>query len=186
MIASKGNMKSKHILLFIVSCALLYISDFFAGSLIALALLYQLNLLYKQIPLTKQSQIAAFKLFICAIPLFFFFGAIHSFISLYFAEAQWLFLIFAFIVCYFLCFLVYFFTFFVFKFLVASQFNISATYQTAFMEIKNEKKDLFLQTFFILIFSFVPYLTTEWKIIFSLTVIQAYLHRSQLKQVVGF
>ncbi len=183
---TKGNMKSKHLLLFLVTCLLLYLSDIFAGSLIALALIFQLNLLYCCIPLTQKSQVTAFKMFACTIPLFLFLGGIHSFVLLYLAEEQWLFFIFAISITYFLCFLVDFFCFFTFSYLITNQFNISATYQAAFMEVKKNKKALFLQSFLILAFTFIPYLATEWKIIFSLTVFQIYFHRTQLKQGFGF
>lgn len=179
-------MKLRHLLLFLASCVLLYVSDMFAGSLIAIALIFQLNLLYKNIRLSKTSQLAALKLFVCSIPLFFFLGGIHSFVSVYFSDAQWLYFVFALTITYFLCFLANFFCFYVFNFLSQSHFNISGAYQAAFMSIKNEKKDLFAQTFIILILSFIPYLPTEWKIIFSLTVTQLYLHRFQLKLVGGF
>ena len=140
MIHSKGNMKSRHFLLFLASCTLLYLSDLFAGSLIAIAIIFQFNLLYKNVPLTRISQWTAFKLFICAIPLFFFLGGIHSFVSLYFNEGQWLYLTFALTITCFLCFLANFFSFFVFNYLLEGRFNISIIYQTAFMNIKHKKK----------------------------------------------
>ena len=182
----KGNMKRKHLLLFIVCCVLIYVSELFAGALIAVALIFQMNLLFEGIVLTKQSQITAFKLFFLSAPLFFFLGGIHSFISLYFKDGQWLYLLFALVITFFLFFLVNFFCFFVFRFLETSHFNISVAYQKAFIQIKNAKKGLFAQTFFLLVLSFVPYLTSEWKIIFSLMAFQLYRHRLQLKPVFGF
>ncbi len=186
MMSPKGNMKRKHLLLFIICCILIYISELFAGALIAVALIYQMNLLFEGIVLSRQSQIAAFKLFLCSTPLFFFLGGIHSFISLYYKEGQWLYLTFALVITYFLFFLVNFFCFFVFRFLEASQFKISVTYQKAFNDIHIVKKELLSQTFVLLILSFVPYLSSEWKIIFSLMAFQVYRHRLQLKPVFGF
>lgn len=185
MIRRKGNMKKKHILLFLMACVFLYISQLFAASLIALGLLYQMNLLFENLPITKASQIAAFKFFLIAIPQFFFFGGIHAFVTLYWNEKQWLFFIFALVTAYSLSFLVFFFFFLVFRYLEQNDFNTSATYQAAFMQIKNEKKGMFVKSLFLLLLSFIPPLPADWKIIFSLMVLQLYFHRSQMKRVFG-
>jgi hypothetical protein len=179
-------MKRKHILLFIAACVLLCISDLMAGSLIALALVFQMNLLYFEIPLTKTSQLTAVKMFFFTLPLFFFLGAIQSFVTLYFREGQWFLFSSAFILSYFLFFLVNFFSFFAFQYLKENEFNLAATYQMAFMKIRDKKKDLLSQTFILVFLSFVPYLTSDWKIIFSLTAFQLYDHRQRLKPVFGF
>jgi hypothetical protein len=176
-------MKLKHIILFFLSCVLLNLSDIYAGPLIALALLFQMNILIFQIPLTKQSQIAAFKLFLCSVPLFFFFGGIHSFVTLYFDEHQWLYFFFASIVTYFLSFVAVFISSFVFEFLQQGEYNINLIYQYAFNEIKNRKKTLFMQSLFVFILSVIPIGNSDWKIIFSLVVTQFYFQRSRLKQV---
>ncbi len=178
-------MKRAQVLLFLVCCVLLFVGDVFAGSLIALGLLFQLNILFEKIPLTKKSQLAALKLFLFSTPLFFFLGAIHSFVSLYFRESQWVFLLFALIITYSLFFLVNLCCFSVYAYLVESHFNISLAYQSSFMNIKNAKKGLFKQTFFLLVLSLIPILTSDWKIVFALTVFQLFRHRLQLKPVFG-
>jgi hypothetical protein len=161
-------------------------SDLFAGSLIALALLFQMNLLFESISLSKKSQLTAFYLFMCAIPLYFFLGGVHSFIILYFNESQWLFLFITLTISFALCFVANFFTFFIFKYIEANQFQLSAIYLSAFQDIKKNKKNLFYKTFLILIFSFIPYLNSDWKIIFALTATQFVYHRPKLKQAFGF
>lgn len=178
-------MKRKHIYLFIISCLLLYISDVFASGLIALALIFQMNLLFQAIPLTKTSQIAAVKLFFFSIPIFFFLGAIHSFIFVYFSDANWLFMIFSILIAYGLFFLVNFFCFFVFQYLEHSQFKITLALQVAANDIRHKKRSLLLQTSILFILSLVPFLNTEWKIIFAIMAYQLYSFRLQLKQVFG-
>lgn len=179
-------MKRKHILLFLTACLLLYASDMFAAGLIALALVFQMNLLFFEIPLTKSSQLAAFKLFFFSVPIFFFLGAVHSFLYIYSRDAAWLFLFFAICITYCLFFLVHFLTFFTFKFFVQSQYKISVALQAALMEIRHKKRDLLVQACGIFILSLVPVINTEWKIIFAVTVFQLYLFRYQLKRVFGF
>ncbi len=182
----KGNMKRKHILLFLASNLLLYLGDVFASGLIALALIFQMNILFKRIPLTKASQIGAIKLYLLSIPVFFFLGAIHSFLFVYFHDSNWLFLIFAAFVAYGLFFLVNFFCFFAFEFLEKNNFQIMTTLQDAANDIQNKKRGLFIQTSYLFVLSLVPFINTEWKIIFSLMVYQLYSSRQYLKQVFGF
>ena len=172
-------MKRKHILLFLVSCLLLYIGDVFASGLIALALIFQMNLLFQNIHLNKASQIAAFK-------LFFFLGAIHSFLFVYFQDSNWFFLLIASVIAYGLFFVVNFFCFFVFHYLEQNQFKITASLQNALNDIHNKKRGLFIQTSCLFVLSLVPFLNTEWKIIFALMAYQLYSSRQQLKQVFGF
>lgn len=152
----------------------------------ALALIFQMNLLFQNIPLTKDSQRAAIKLFFFSVPIFFFLGAIHSFIFVYFKNAHWLFLFFSIIITFGLFFLVSFFSFFAFGYLEQSQYKVIASLQAATNDIPHKKKGLLLQTFFLFIVSLVPFLNTEWKIIFSLMAYQLYSSRKHLKQVFGF
>lgn len=179
-------MKRRHILLFLISCLLLYVGDIFASGLIALALIFQMNLLFFDIPLTKTSQVAAFKLFLFSIPIFFFLGGIHSFLFVYARDSQWLFLLFSIFIGYCLFFIAHFLCFFVFNFLPQNQFKISIALQEAVAQVRLKKKDLLLQTSFLFILSLVPFLNTEWKIIFALMVYQLYSFRHQWKQVFGF
>lgn len=179
-------MKRQHTLLFIISLVLLCMSDVFASGLIALALIFQMNLLYYQIPLTKTSQWSAFKLFLFSVPVFFFLGGIHSFVSVYAASAQWLFLIFSVFIVFCLFFLANFLCFFCFEYLTQSQFQISTAIQKAISEVHQKKRGLLLQTSILFFLSSMPFLNTEWKIIFALTALQFYLNRQKLKLVFGF
>lgn len=178
-------MKRKHVLLFLISCLLLYIGDVFASGLIALALIFQMNLLFQNIPLTKASQLAAIKLFFFSVPIFFFLGGIHSFMFVYFQDSNWLFLLVAAFVAYGLFFLVNFFCFFTFNYLEQNQFKISLAIQNAVNEIHHKKRGLLIQTSFLFILSLVPLLNTEWKIIFAIMVYQLYSSRQRLKQAFG-
>jgi len=179
-------MKRRHILLFLISCLLLYIGDIFASGLIALALIFQMNLLFFEIPLTKISQLAALKLFFFSIPIFFFLGGIHSFLFVYARDSQWLFLLFSIFIGYCLFFVANFLCFFTFKFLLQNQFKVAIAVQDAVANVRHKKRDLFMQTSFLFILSLVPFLNTEWKIIFSLMAYQLYSFRHQLKRVFGF
>ncbi len=174
-------MKLRHLLLFIVSCTVLIISELPFGSLIALALLYQIALLMNSIALTKSSQIAAFKLFLFSLPTFFFWGGIHSFVKIYLLEASWLYFLMATLVTFGLCLIVSLQAVLVFKHLKESNFNISSALQSTFNDIQKSKSQLFMTTGLLFVFSFVPFLLTDWKLIFAVTAIHLYLNWRQLK-----
>ncbi len=176
-------MKSKHVVLFLLSCVLLYISDIYGSSLIALALFFQVNLLLLKIPFTKKTQIIALQLFVCSIPLFLFLGGIHSFLFLYYNEGQWLFFLFACIISFSLCLVAHFLSLFVFNNVKIETNHLAQVYQNSFNEIKNHKKEILLQTVCIFILTFIPVINSDWKIIFGLTATQLYLRRKHLTQV---
>ncbi|MBC7419154.1 MAG: hypothetical protein H7328_00365 [Bdellovibrio sp.] len=177
-------MKLRHLLLFIVSCAVLILSELVAGSLIALALLFQLALLIKAIPLSKKSQFAALKIFLFCLPTFFFWGGIHSFVSIYSAEEHWLYFIMASVVTLGLCLIVSLQGIIIFDYLEESEFLIGPAFQKVFNDIQKSKGRLFKTTGLLFIFSFIPWLLTDWKLIFSVTATLLYLNWHQLKLVI--
>lgn len=156
-----------------------------AAGLIALFLIFQMNILFNQIELTKNSQLAALKLFLFSVPIFFFLGGIHSFLWIYLQEERWLFFLCALFICLCLFFLVNFLSFFSFCYLTQAHFKISPALQAAANDIKFKNKDLLTQTFILFVLSLVPWVNTEWKIIFSLMAYQLYSFRFQMKQVFG-
>jgi hypothetical protein len=174
-------MKLKHLVLFIISCAVLILSGLPAGSLIALALLFQLLLLINQIAITKTSQLSAFKIFIFSLPTFFFWGGIQSFIKIYFHESNWLFFLMALVITYSLCLIVTLQCVLIFRFLQQAEFLIGPALQKTFNEIQNSKGLLFRTTSLLFILSFVPYLTTDWKLIFSVMATHLILNWRHLK-----
>ncbi|MBC7742327.1 MAG: hypothetical protein H7061_09020 [Bdellovibrionaceae bacterium] len=174
-------MKLRHLVLFIISCGILIISEFPAGSLVALAMLFQLNLLLNRIPLTKNSQWAAFRLFLFSIPVFFFWGGIHSFTQIYLSEGQIIFFVMALLVSLMLSALVALQAVLAFHYLLEAQFKVGVALQFLFNDIKNKKNQLFKTTGLVFLFSYVPLLSTDWKLIFAVLTTQIILNWVQLK-----
>lgn len=174
-------MKLRHLVLFIISCAVLILSDLPAGSLVALAVLYQLALLMNAIPLSKASQIAALKLFVFSLPTFFFWGGIHSFITIYLREGSWLHFSVATLVTLALCLIISLQTILVYKHLEDSNFLINSALQKTFNDIHKSKGPLFKTTGLLFIFSFIPWFSTDWKLIISVTATHLYLNWRRLK-----
>ncbi len=174
-------MKLSHLLLFILACAVLIISGLTAGSLLALAMLFQINLLINQISLTKISQIAALKLFLFSIPVFFFAGGIQSFVQIYFLEGQWSFLFMAASISVLLSGLIGLQAIISFRYLTEARFQVGTTLQLVFNDIKNKKTQLYKTTGLVFILSFVPWLSTDWKLIFAVLMTQIILNWAQLK-----
>ncbi len=173
-------MKLKHLLLFIISCAVLILSDLTAGPLIALAILFQLLLLANMIPLSKSAQIAAFKIFLFSLPTFLFWGGVHSFIQIYFFEGHWGFLMMAMVIALALCLIVSLQCILIFKFLAQAEFHVGAALQETFNSIQKNKGLLFKTTGLVFIFSMIPWLTTDWKLIFSVMATSLYLNWDRL------
>lgn len=179
------QLKLRHIILFVFASLLLILSDLAGGALLGLAALMQVALLIQNIELSKKSQWAALKLFLISIPLFFFWGGVHSFTTIYLRESRYLFFLMAGSVSFFLSFLIVFQIVFSYFYLAKNEFNVSATLQDEFNDIKNKKADLLKSALFLFIFSFVPWLTTDWKLVFAVTATHLYLNPSQLKKAVS-
>jgi hypothetical protein len=175
------QLKSRQVLLYIAACAGLYISELPGGSLLAIAVLMQMTLLLKQFNFSRRSQIAMFKLFLFSVPLFFFWGATHSFITIYLKEGLYFMAFSAAVLNASLTFVLTFQLVFTMNYLVVAEYHINGALQNAFNEIKNHLSDLVKTTALIFVLSFVPVLHEDWKMVFALTATLAYLNRSQLK-----
>ncbi len=179
------QLKSRQILLYIAACIIVYVSGLAGGSLLAIAVLLQMTLLLKGFEFTRRSQIAMFKLFLFSVPLFFFWGATHSFVSIYSAEGAFFMAFSAGVVALSLTFVLAFQLIFSMDYLARSEFNVSAAIQNAFNEIRNHYSELLKTTLLIFVLSFIPFLHEDWKLVFALTATLAYLNRSQLMRAFG-
>lgn len=178
------QLKSRQLVLFILASAVLIYSKLSGGSLIAMAVLLQMALLIHKIPLTKKSQMAAFKLFLLSIPLFWFWGAIHSFTWIYLKEKQFLYFISAASVNLLLCFLISYQIVFPFRYLQQADFNINRSLQQTFRFLKSNSKTYLKTSVLIFIVSFTPGLGADWQLVLSVMVIFLYLNWSQLKTAI--
>lgn len=163
------QLKLRQIILFIASCLILWASELPGGSLLAVAVLLQLSVLILELPFTKQSQVALFKLFLLNFPILLFWGGAHSFVFVYLKEHSYYFALMAACISFILSFFVSFQMFYIVKFFQKNNFEIVASFQNAFNEISKNKKELFQTALYVFLFSFVPYINDEWKIVFALT-----------------
>lgn len=161
-------MKSNQTILFILTCILLYFTDFTGSTLICLFLFFQINLDLEKIKLSKKSQLFAIKLFFLSIPLFWLYGAVHSFAIVYLKENQFFYF---FIISLFLItlnYLIIFSCFYTYKFLIESEFNLNQCLLIAFNKQKYNFKLIGLTGLFLYLISLNPFFASDWKIIFSL------------------
>ncbi len=179
------QLKLRHLLLFILASAVLIYSHTPGGALLAVGVLMQLSLLIHGLELTRRSQLAALKLFLVSIPLLLFWGGIHSFVTIYFGEGQLFFFITAFVVTMALSFLLSLQIVFSYWFLKQNNYEILATLQDAFNNIKNRKHDFLKITLLLFAFSFVPWLTADWKLVFAVTATHLYVNRTLLKKALS-
>lgn len=175
------QLKSRHLLLFVIACIVLIFSELAGGALLGLAVLMQLALLIHGIPLTRSSQLGALKLFLVSIPLVFFWGGVHSFVSIYMRENQFVFLLMALTIVAALTFLVSLQLVFTFYFLQKNNGELFASLNEAFNNIKDRRREYLRMTGLVFLFSFVPWFSADWKLVFALTATHLFLERSRLK-----
>ena len=179
------QLKLRHLLLFIVACALLNFAHTPGGALLSMGVLMQLGLLIHGLELTKKSQLGALKLFLVSIPLFLFWGGVHSLVNLYFGEGQYFFFYMALFATLGINFLLCFQVIFSYSFLKSNDFELIASLQDAFSNIKNKKNEFIKSTLQLFLFSFIPWLSVEWKLVFAVTATHLYLNRYQLKKALS-
>ena len=175
------QLKSRQIILFVVTCVVLWISDFSGAGLLAVASLLQLGILVQGFPFTRSSQLAFARLFLLAIPSLLFWGAIHSFVFIYLHEGSFFMSLMAGALSLVVASIVGFLLLFSNPYIVNSKFEVAPALSAAFNDIKKEKAVFLRITGLLFVFSFVPMLHGEWKIVFALTATLFYLNRSQLK-----
>ena len=179
------QLKLRHLLLFVVACTLLIYAQTPGGALLALGILMQLALLIHGLELTRKSQVGAFKLFLASIPLFLFWGGIHSFVVIYLSESQHTYFLMALAITLVLSFLLGFQVVFSYRFLQSNNFELIASLQDALNNIKTRKTDFLKISLLLFIFSFIPWLSADWKLVFMVAVVHLHLNQSQLKKALS-
>ena len=159
----------KRLLLYIITCLVLIWSNVYAGSLIGLVLFFQMSLGWSNITFNKQSQKAAFYLFLLSAPLFLFISGVHSFFNIYTTEQQWIFAAMTLAIIIPCLFLLSLQSLFIFDFIELEHFAIAKAYDLAWNNIKKNKLKIFKQTAFSFLCSLIPWLSSDWKILFGLS-----------------
>ena len=147
----------------------------------AIAALMQLALMIHGLEITRRSQLGALKLFLISVPLFLFWGGVCSFVSVYLRENQFLLLAMAAAILLGLSFLLCFQVVFSYFFLHSNNYKLVGTLQESFTSIKIRRNDFLKISFLIFIFSFVPWLGSDWKLVFALTATHLFLNRDRTK-----
>lgn len=174
------QLKLRHIILYVAACVTLWVADASGLSLLAILSLLQLAVLLQGMPFTKQAQLAELRLFLISLPAIFFWGAMHSFTHIYMGEASPVLGLMSALVTFSISMMMAFQLIFSQNYLEKNNFAVLNALSEAFNGIRNERKRLFYLAALIFLFSFVPVLAIDWKIVFSLTATLFWVHRSQL------
>lgn len=175
------QLKSRQVILYIISCTVLYISQLSGGALLALFVLLQLSLLIQGIPVTKQSQLAMLKIGLASLPVCFLWSGAHSLLFLYLKDQNWLPAAMAASVSILTLLLVVFELYHSNSYLEKNQFQVLPTFSEAFNSLKNDKTRLFKMTGLVFIFSLLPRMPADWQLVFALTASLGVVNRQKLK-----
>jgi hypothetical protein len=175
------QLKSRQVILFVISCSVLYVSQLSGGALLALFVLLQLSLLIQGIPFTKNSQLAMFKIGFVALPICFLWSGAHSLLFLYAKDQNWLAAGMAASVSILTLLLVVFELYHSNSYLEKNQFQVLPTLSEAFNNLKKDKARLFKMTGLVFLFSLLPKMPADWQLVFALTAALGVANRQKLK-----
>ena len=179
------QLKLRHLILFLVAALVLIVGGMPGGALLAMAALMQLALLINGIPLTKKSQMAAFKVFLLAAPVMFFWAGAHSFVEIYLRESSYLFSSMAVMISLSLCLIINFQVVFVYGYLQTADFAINAALQDAFNDIKNKRAAMLQASLALFLLTLIPVFSADWKLVFAVMVLQLYLNFDRVKTAIA-
>ena len=176
-------MKIRHLLLYAIACITLILADFSGASLLAFFAWLQVYMLLSQQTFNKSSQLWALKLFLISTPLLLFWGSIHSFLFIHLTEANYLLLILTTILDLSLCMAAT--GYFIFSFEAAGtvEYKLLPSLQKSWEIAKAKKLRFFQISGSLFAITLIPWIGTDWKIIFAVTAIHLFLSRNQLQQV---
>lgn len=175
------QLKIRHLALYLTACILLIISGLSGGALLGLAAGLQVCVLLWGIEFSRRSQWAALKLFLVSIPSLLIWGGAHSFTLIYLKEHQITLFLMALLLTILLSVLINFFLVFSFFYLAENQYAVSMTLQVSLHNIKNKRTAFLSQSLILFLLSFVPILTTDWKLVFAVMGTHFYLQSQKLK-----
>lgn len=178
------QLKSRHLILFIIACLVLLFAQTPGGALLAVGVFLQLALLLHGFEISRRSQLGAFKIFLSCVPLLMFVGGIHAFVRIYLREGHYLFLTMATAVLLLLLLLLSFQIVFSYYFLEKNNFELFATLQDAFNSLKDRRREFFKTVLLLIFFSCIPWLASDWKLVFAVTATHLFLNRARLKTAI--
>ena len=176
-------MKLRHITLFLLASATLITADLPGSSLLAFCLWLQINSLFKYNLISKSSQLWALKLFLITVPFLLFWGSTHSFLFIYATEQNWIFFLMALVLNFCLCLIASICYLFTFEVALKTNFQVIESLNQAWILIKEKKLDFFKYSGILFLFTLIPRLEADWKIVFAIMATHLFLNRHQLKQV---
>ena len=178
------QLKLRHFALFIVACSLLSWSQIAAGPLLGMAAWLQIALLLFGHKLTAKLQVSALLLFLFSVPTLFFWGAVHSFVRIYAAELQVVFLAMAATASFGLSFLLNLQISFPLLYLNQDTGLIHAL-QESFHQIRSQRGLYLRSTALLFLCSLFSFISADWSLVLSTTVTHLYLNRHRLKTVIA-
>lgn len=179
-----ATLKLKHLLLYLLAFLFLYFSQMPGGALLAIAAWMQIGILLWKLQYTTRNQGRMLIYFLTLIPLFLFLGSISSFVTIYLKETSFLFLLFATILTWIICFFVALLTIFVFQDFDRTQ-KIADIYGLAFSNIKNIKQKLTVSALALMLITLLPIpIQQDFKIVLAIILIHLFLHRKQVRPLI--
>lgn len=174
-------MKLRRIVLFIIAAILLILGDLPGGSLLALFAWLQVYNQIAQKTFDRKTQTWAALLFLSSLPFLFFWGSIHSFLFIYLNEKQFLLTTMALVIDCCLCLAATVYFVFAFDQAKLANFEVIKSLNLAFASIKTKKTTYFKLSCFFLIFSLIPFINADWKIVFSVMATQLFVFQNRQK-----
>lgn len=176
------ELNFKHYSLFVVLAIVLWWAAIPGGSILLFLAWQQMAIYLWQTEFSKKSQIDCLFHSLAMLPLFFFLGAVASFVDIYFHEQSWLQLCFALVLNFIISFLIIMFgvSFFI-------DFNANTTVNGLYLEALKKLKIrkyyfLRLTCLFIVIALLLPWIPVDLAIIvsYALTHIMGKKHQTRL------
>lgn len=178
-------MKLRHIILFLIASATLMAADLAGASILAFCLWLQINTLFKNNLISKNSQLWALKIFLLTVPFLFFWGSTHSFLFIYASEQNWPFLLMATSLNFCLCLIGTVCYILTFEAASTANFKVIDSFQQAWILAKNKKIEFFRYSALLFVFTLIPLFNADWKIVFGIMATHLFLDRHRLKLVVA-
>jgi hypothetical protein len=180
-----ATLKLKHLILYFFMFALLYYADVPGGALISIAAWFQICILLWKKDYTSKNQTLVFIYFLTLIPLFVFLGSSSSFISIYFNEGAWLFMLMSLSITFILTVL----TILTAVFSTShfnSDSNIVNIYKSIFLDFKIKQRQIMACSLFLLFTILIPLqFRQDYKISLAIILIHLYLNQKQIRDLVS-
>lgn len=178
-----ATLKLRHLILFLLSFALLVLSDIPGGAMLLLFVWLQIALLLWKKPFTLKNQIKFSILFLFLLPTFFLWGAVNSFVSIYTKESHLVFILMYSLLSFILCFWITLFSVFSFAYAQEQQTLLSLLSE-CIQQVKNHKTIVLYLSLIVYLVTILPIpLAEDYRIALGIVVAHGILTFDQIKSL---